>query len=219
MPVGGVSFNLSLVPSARLLTEVYLFITSLRYPQSNSLTVLGHPQPGLRLQIGALAAAQLTADGEHQHGLRFVSMPLKGRDWWTVQRIDEVALVLSVLAYKVAGHRILASGGNKVVFVTPRTRVSERLRADFGLSNGSLAAGDERAKRSIPGGSSFAAWVSELLPELQSPGDLRDLTSGVRAEQLFHALDQKLLRLGSLCGRVCRHSFRRVYARCLYLHR
>ena len=79
-PINGVCLNLALVASTRLLVELYMLITSIRYPHSISWYTEA-PSPSPKVQVGSVAAssadrwlARTDAAGGHQRGVRFVRL-------------------------------------------------------------------------------------------------------------------------------------------------
>ena len=154
--INGVAFNLGLVSSIRLLTEVYLMITSVRYPQAVRWN-LSWPQPQSRPVLGQIAAATkermdtLTGrDGQWQPGLRFLEIPVATNDHttWHPKDLRHLLSVVLVHLYITDGHRIQAAGGKRMVLVNPANRVLFEFRSYLGLSNAGLTDQQEQIRPS-----------------------------------------------------------------------
>ena len=170
-PINGVCLNLALVASTRLLVELYMLITSIRYPHSISWYTEA-PSPSPKIQVGSVAASSLLitdAAGGHQRGVRFVRLR-PGQ--WEGPALFKLALLL--LVDQLSGHRIAAEPGSKIVLVTPTRRVHAHFITALGLSNATTASinGGE-ARRAAFVGTTLRAFVETGLPDLPAPGHLR----------------------------------------------
>ena len=141
-PINGVCLNLALVASTRLLVELYMLITSIRYPHSISWYTEA-PSPSPKIQVGSVAAssadrwlARTDAAGGHQRGVRFVRLR-PGQ--WEGPALFKLALLLLVEVYQLSGHPIAAEPGSKIVLVTPTRRVHAHFITALGLSNATTA--------------------------------------------------------------------------------
>ena len=195
-PINGVCLNLALVASTRLLVELYMLITSIRYPHSISWYTEA-PSPSPKIQVGSVAAssadrwlARTDAAGGHQRGVRFVRLR-PGQ--WEGPALFKLALLLLVEVYQLSGHRIAAEPGSKIVLVTPTRRVAHFITA-LGLSNATTASinGGE-ARRAAFVGTTLRAFVETGLPDLPAPGHLR----AADAQTLFEYLRDHQWELGA----------------------
>eukprot|EP00439_Symbiodinium_sp_Y106_P002273 s8179_g1.t1 len=146
-PTNGVCLNLALVASTRLLVELYMLITSIRF-LTRSLGTRRRLLRLLKIQVGSVAASSAdrwlarTDVAGHQRGVRFVR--LRPGQWegpalfklallllvevyqlpghWEGPALFKHALLLLVEVYQLSGHRIAAEPGSKIVLVTPTRR-------------------------------------------------------------------------------------------------
>ena len=123
-PTNGVCLNLALVASTRLLVELYMLITSIRF-LTRSLGTRRRLLRLLKIQVGSVAASSAdrwlarTDVAGHQRGVRFVRLR-PGQ--WEGPALFKLALLLLVEVYQLSGHRIAAEPGSKIVLVTPTRR-------------------------------------------------------------------------------------------------